>query len=104
MHTHTYVHTYIREEQFETRKRKSDGWGEKDGVEKRETQKAERKRERAVSGSGRYYRKRVGGRVRTTFLFSQNSGGKCRLLALSSLSKELGRRQIFNAIHLSTLH
>ena len=71
---------------------------------KNKPQKAERKRERAVSGSGRYYRKRVGGRVRTTFLFSQNTGRKCRLRSLSSLSKELGRRQIFYAIHLSTAH
>lgn len=54
----------------------------KPGVEKRNKKLSDR--ERAVSGSGRYYRKRVGGCVRTTFLFSQNTGRKCRLLSLSA--------------------
>lgn len=66
----------------------------------------ERERERAVSGSGRYYRKPVGGRVRTTFLFSQNTlvENAAFSFALSSPSKELGRsRPILNAVHRSSL-
>lgn len=93
-----WLHVYLDNELFESMSvcGKEQMVERKHGAENRN--KTLRDRERAVSGSGRYYRKRVGGCVRTTFLFSQNTGIKCCLLSLSSFSKELGRRHIFNAI------
>lgn len=86
-------------------KLKNKGRG-KHGADKRNKKLSDR--ERAVSGSGRYYRKRVGGCVRTTFLFSQNTGRKCCLLSLS-LSPAFQRNKVAENflmlyIHLTTMH
>lgn len=103
MHKRSPIRTYKRNNLKQGRE-KSNGWGKKMVCRETETQKAERKRESCQwkwavlqEASGWACENHIS-------LFSEHWRKMPPSLSLSSLSKELGRKQIFNAIHLSTLH